>query len=200
MKQMVSTREAYAMAGVLTLVGVFGAVSLVLGPQAHSASDEVSTGTPSVSTPAGVTDGEITEQGQESVTLEATAEPQATETLSSSPSPSDGALAPADQADTPDTTPTDNDSAPAEPLSTPTSEASETTPSEHREGVTVSEQMGIYPLQVGEIEHRVQAGQTLASISADYGISVDALALRNNLQNVHMIYEGSALIVPMTVD
>lgn len=42
----------------------------------------------------------------------------------------------------------------------------------------------------------VQDGDTLSSISAATGVSVDRLAEANGIRNVHLIYRGSALVVP----
>lgn len=43
--------------------------------------------------------------------------------------------------------------------------------------------------------HRVQSGETLASIAAQYGISVDALVEWNNLRNPDVIFVGERLVV-----
>lgn len=42
----------------------------------------------------------------------------------------------------------------------------------------------------------VQNGDTLSSISAATGVSVDRLAEVNGIRNVHLIYRGSALVIP----
>lgn len=42
----------------------------------------------------------------------------------------------------------------------------------------------------------VQEGETLSSISAATGVSVDRLAEANGIRNVHLIYRGSALVIP----
>ena len=42
----------------------------------------------------------------------------------------------------------------------------------------------------------VQDGDTLSSISAATGVSVDRLAQANGVRNVHLIYRGSALVIP----
>lgn len=42
----------------------------------------------------------------------------------------------------------------------------------------------------------VQDGDTLSSISAATGVSVDRLAEANGIRNVHLIYRGSALVIP----
>lgn len=42
----------------------------------------------------------------------------------------------------------------------------------------------------------VQDGDTLSSISAATGVSVDRLAEVNGIRNVHLIYRGSALVIP----
>lgn len=42
----------------------------------------------------------------------------------------------------------------------------------------------------------VQDGDTLSSISTATGVSVDRLAEANGIRNVHLIYRGSALVIP----
>jgi len=42
----------------------------------------------------------------------------------------------------------------------------------------------------------VQNGDTLSNISAATGVSVDRLAEANGIRNVHLIYRGSALVIP----
>lgn len=42
----------------------------------------------------------------------------------------------------------------------------------------------------------VQDGDTLSSISVATGVSVDRLAEANGIRNVHLIYRGSALVIP----
>lgn len=42
----------------------------------------------------------------------------------------------------------------------------------------------------------VQDGDSLSSISAATGVSVDRLAEANGIRNVHLIYRGSALVIP----
>ena len=42
----------------------------------------------------------------------------------------------------------------------------------------------------------VQNGDTLSSISAATGVSVDRLAEANGIRNVHLIYRGSTLVIP----
>ena len=48
----------------------------------------------------------------------------------------------------------------------------------------------------GEQVYVVQNGDTLSSISAATGVSVDRLAEANGIRNVHLIYRGSALVIP----
>lgn len=48
----------------------------------------------------------------------------------------------------------------------------------------------------GQQVHVVQDGETLSSISAATGVSVDRLAEANGIRNVHLIYRGSALVIP----
>lgn len=49
---------------------------------------------------------------------------------------------------------------------------------------------------VGQQVYVVQDGETLSSISAATGVSVDRLAEANGIHNVHLIYRGSALVIP----
>ena len=49
---------------------------------------------------------------------------------------------------------------------------------------------------VGQQIYVVQDGETLSSISAATGVSVDRLAQANGIRNVHLIYRGSALVIP----
>ena len=49
---------------------------------------------------------------------------------------------------------------------------------------------------VGQPVYVVQDGETLSSISAATGVSVDRLAEANGIRNVHLIYRGSALVIP----
>ena len=49
---------------------------------------------------------------------------------------------------------------------------------------------------VGQQIYVVQDGETLSSISAATGVSVDRLADANGIRNVHLIYRGSALVIP----
>lgn len=44
--------------------------------------------------------------------------------------------------------------------------------------------------------HIVQPEDTLSSISAQYGVSVDAIAKANKIRNVNLIYDDSALQIP----
>lgn len=48
----------------------------------------------------------------------------------------------------------------------------------------------------GETTHIVQAGQTLTSIAASYGVSVSALMQANGLRNQNFIYVGQRLRIP----
>lgn len=49
---------------------------------------------------------------------------------------------------------------------------------------------------VGQRVYVVQDGETLSGISAATGVSVDRLAEANGIRNVHLIYRGSALVIP----
>jgi chromosome segregation ATPase len=44
--------------------------------------------------------------------------------------------------------------------------------------------------------HRVQRGETLASIAAQYGVTVQAIAAANNIANPDLIAVGQELIIP----
>ena len=48
----------------------------------------------------------------------------------------------------------------------------------------------------GQQVYVVQDGETLSSISAATGVSVDRLAEANGIRNVNLIYRGSALVIP----
>ena len=48
----------------------------------------------------------------------------------------------------------------------------------------------------GQQVYVVQDGDTLSSISAATGVSVDRLAEANGIRNVHLIYRGSTLVIP----
>ena len=48
----------------------------------------------------------------------------------------------------------------------------------------------------GQQVYVVQDGETLSSISAATGVSIDRLAEANGIRNVHLIYRGSALVIP----
>lgn len=48
----------------------------------------------------------------------------------------------------------------------------------------------------GQQVYVVQDGETLSSISAATGVSVDRIAEANGIRNVHLIYRGSALVIP----
>lgn len=48
----------------------------------------------------------------------------------------------------------------------------------------------------GQQIYVVQDGETLSSISAATGVSVDRLAEANGIGNVNLIYRGSALVIP----
>lgn len=44
--------------------------------------------------------------------------------------------------------------------------------------------------------HRIQAGETLSSIAAEYGISVAEIVVANKLSNTHLIHIGQTLNIP----
>jgi LysM repeat protein len=50
------------------------------------------------------------------------------------------------------------------------------------------------------IVHVVLDGETLASIAALYGVSVDAIAMINYLDDVNVIHVGQQLFIPAPVE
>lgn len=44
--------------------------------------------------------------------------------------------------------------------------------------------------------HIVKRGDTLSGIAARYGVTVAQIAAVNTIQNVNMIFEGQALVIP----
>ena len=44
--------------------------------------------------------------------------------------------------------------------------------------------------------HLISWGETLSGISARYGVSIDAIAIANQIRDVNLIYAGSALVIP----
>ena len=42
----------------------------------------------------------------------------------------------------------------------------------------------------------IQYGDTLSEISARFGVSVDTIAIQNQIRDVNVIYAGSALVIP----
>ena len=48
----------------------------------------------------------------------------------------------------------------------------------------------------GQGVHRVGMGETLSSIAAQYGVTVEALMWQNGLANPNMIYVGQILVSP----
>ena len=49
----------------------------------------------------------------------------------------------------------------------------------------------------GESVHVVQPGENLFRISLRYGVSVSAVAARNSITNVNLIFVGQRLIIPV---
>lgn len=47
-----------------------------------------------------------------------------------------------------------------------------------------------------ELEHVVQAGESLSLIAARYGVSVDEIAAANNIADVSVINVGQVLVIP----
>jgi LysM repeat protein len=48
----------------------------------------------------------------------------------------------------------------------------------------------------GERTHVVQAGENLFRIALEYGVTVEALAVANDISNVNLIYPGQSLRIP----
>ncbi len=52
-------------------------------------------------------------------------------------------------------------------------------------------------VQAQTMTHTVRAGETLTSIAAEYGVSVDALVAANKLTDQNAVYVGERLIIPV---
>lgn len=52
------------------------------------------------------------------------------------------------------------------------------------------------PLPEGAQLYTIKAGDTLAEIAADFGLSLDALAAANNITDINRIEVGDQLIIP----
>lgn len=76
-----------------------------------------------------------------------------------------------------------------QPSSTPSHETTHTTESEPTSSPSAAP-------KPGQQVYVVQDGETLSSISAATGVSVDRIAQANGIRNVHLIYRGSALVIP----
>ena len=85
--------------------------------------------------------------------------------------------------------PDDNSEASSDDKSSDEEESSE--PKESEEKNTETEERPSKP-----VIHIVQPEDTLSSISAQYGVSVDAIAKANKIRNVNLIYDDSALKIP----
>ena len=48
-----------------------------------------------------------------------------------------------------------------------------------------------------EINYTIKKGDTLSSIARKYGVSVDTIAKRNNIQNINIIRTGKVLVIPV---
>ncbi|MFQ5811747.1 MAG: LysM peptidoglycan-binding domain-containing protein [Anaerolineae bacterium] len=48
----------------------------------------------------------------------------------------------------------------------------------------------------GERTHVVQPGENLFRIALKYGVTVEAIAVANDISNVHLIYPGQELVIP----
>ena len=48
----------------------------------------------------------------------------------------------------------------------------------------------------GEKIHVVQPGENLFRIALKYGVTVEALAVANDISNVNLIYPGQRLVIP----
>lgn len=60
-------------------------------------------------------------------------------------------------------------------------------------GMTLTIPSGVV---ISERVHRVKAGETLTAIARQYGVSVEALAQVNQLENAHYIQVGQFLLIP----
>lgn len=91
--------------------------------------------------------------------------------------------------------PSDTSDYTEEPSSSETPEPSE--PSRSPEGYP-DDLMGVDGVvqRGSDLVYIVQEGDTLSDISRKLGISVDRLARANNVNNVHLIYSNSSLVVP----
>ena len=49
-------------------------------------------------------------------------------------------------------------------------------------------------------QHTIMVGETLTSIAATYGVTIDAIAEANGIANVDLIYAGQQLIIPTAAD
>lgn len=47
-----------------------------------------------------------------------------------------------------------------------------------------------------QVVHLISRGETLSGISAKYGVSIDRIAIENQIRDVNLIYAGSALVIP----
>ena len=48
------------------------------------------------------------------------------------------------------------------------------------------------------VVHTVQAGETLLAIAAKYGVSVWAIARRNGMWNINLVFVGQELVIPLS--
>lgn len=119
---------------------------------------------------------------------------QGPEPSSTSFSPSAAGTAASNEASTPSVEPSAEESA----ISSQSVEPMPPASSEHSsQGASVeSTEESVEPCITDHQIHIIAEGQTLSSISAQYGVSVDAIALVNHIQFVDMIYAGSALVIP----
>lgn len=51
--------------------------------------------------------------------------------------------------------------------------------------------------EINQVTHTVKAGETLSSIAALYGVTVDAIVQANNIANPNLIHVGQVLIIPL---
>lgn len=68
--------------------------------------------------------------------------------------------------------------------------SSDETSDENREGVDEDGYL------TEDVVHVVEYGETLSSISADYGVPVEILTEHNSISDVNLIYADSALLIP----
>lgn len=90
--------------------------------------------------------------------------------------------------------PDDNSKSPSDEESDESGASDGEAPSEPRESEEKNTEAEERPSK--PVVHIVQPEDTLSSISAQYGVSVDAIAKANKIRDVNLIYDDSALKIP----